>query len=177
MFRSIFDFNPMKRFFILQVCAAFAVGAGCSQKNKEVPAATKAEAATLASEAQFAIQIREFSRAEELLQRALKLREDMPEYWVTLGMARRKQDNKDGARKAYKTALGLHTDRYKETHQPEELAQQVFVLALLGRVDEALALLNQGLKDHPNHPVMQKMADPRGLPRTFKTEEFKALSL
>ena len=167
----------MKRVFVLLICAGLALGAGCSKKNKEVPAGVKAEAASLVSEAQFAMQIREFSRAEELMQRALKLREDMPEYWVTLGMARRRQDNRDGARKAYKTALGLHTDRYKETHQPEELAQQAFVLALLGRADEALMLLNQGLKDHANNPVMQKMADPRGLPRTFKTDEFKALAL
>ena len=167
----------MNRFFALLICAVVALGAGCSKKNKEVPAAVKSEAAMLASEAQFAIQIREFSRAEELMQRALKLREDMPEYWVTLGMARRKQDNKNGARKAYESALELYTDRYKEGQQPEELAQQAFVLALLGRGDEAIALLNQGLMDHPNNPTMQKMADPRGLPRTFKTEEFKALKL
>ena len=167
----------MKRVFVLLICAGLALGAGCSKKNKEVPSGIKAEAASLVSEAQFAMQIREFSRAEELMQRALKLREDMPEYWVTLGMARRRQNNRDGARKAYKTALELHTARYKDAHLPEELAQQAFVLALLGRGDEALALLNQGLKDHPNNPVMQKMADPRGLPRTFKTEEFKALAL
>jgi len=167
----------MNRIFALLVCAVVALSAGCSKKNKEVPAAVKSEAAMLASEAQFAMQIREFSRAEELMQRSVKLRDDMPEYWVTLGMARRKQDNLDGARKAYKTALELHAGRYKEGHQPEELAQQAFVLALLGRGEEAIALLNQGLKDHPNNPAMQKMADPRGLPRTFKTEEFKALKL
>ena len=167
----------MNRLFALLVCAVLALGAGCSKKNKEVTAAIKAESAMLASEAQFAMQIREFDRAEELLQRALKLRDDMPEYWVTLGMARRKQDNKEGARKAYKVALGLHTDRYQADHQPEELAQQAFVLALLGREDEALARLAQGLKDHPNNPVMQKMADPRSLPHTFKTAEFKALAL
>jgi tetratricopeptide (TPR) repeat protein len=167
----------MKRLFVLVLCVLLAAVTGCSKKNKEVSAAVKSESAMLVSEAQFAMQIREFGRAEELMQRAVKLREDMPEYWVTLGMARRKQDNKGGARKAYTTALELHTARYKEGHQLEELAQQAFVLALLGRGDEALALLSQGLKDNPTSPVMQKMADPRGLPRTFKTDEFKALAL
>jgi len=167
----------MNRFFTLLVCALISLSSGCSKKNKEVTAAVKSEAAMLASEAQFAMQIREFSRAEELMQRSLKLRDDMPEYWVTLGMARRKQDNKPGARKAYETALEQHAARYKEGKQPEELAQQAFVLALLGRGEEALTLLNKGLKDHPSNPVMQKMADPRGLPRTFKTEEFKSLTL
>lgn len=167
----------MKRLFIVLACAAALLASGCSKKPKEVPVAVKAEAASLASEGQFAMQIREFSRAEEMFQRAIKLRDDVPEYWVSLGMARRKQDNLDGARKAYKEALGLHADLYKADHQPEQLAQQAFVLALLGKTDDALKLLEQGLKDHPDSAVMKKMADPRGLPRTFKTDEFKALAL
>ena len=85
----------MKRLLILLSCAAVLFAAGCSKKPKEVPAAVKAEAASLASEAQFAMQIREYARAEELFQRALKLREDVPEFWVSLGMSRRKQDNVD----------------------------------------------------------------------------------
>lgn len=167
----------MKRLLILLSCAVVLFVTGCSKKPKEVPAAVKAEAASLASEAQFAMQIREYGRAEELFQRALKLRDDVPEFWVSLGMARRKQDNVDGARKAYKEALALHTDLYKADHQPEQLAQQAFVLALLGKTDDAIKLLDKGLKDHPDSAVMKKMADPRGLPRTFKTDEFKALAL
>jgi len=169
----------MKRLFLitLSCVAVLSAATGCSKKPKEVPAAVKAEAASLASEGQFAMQIREFPRAEEMFQRAIKLRDDVPEYWVSLGMARRKQDNLDGARKAYKEALGLHADLYKAEHQPEQLAQQAFVLALLGKTDDALKLLDKGLKDHPDSAVLKKMADPRGLPRTFKTEEFKALAL
>jgi tetratricopeptide (TPR) repeat protein len=167
----------MKRLLVLVCVGLLMIATGCEKKPSEVPLAIKAEAASLASEAQFAMQIREFARAEELLQRALKLREDMPEYWVTLGMARRKQDNKNGARTAYTAALKLHAAAFKSDHQPEQLAQQAFVLALLGRQDEAVELLNKGLTDFPNNPVMQKMADPRGLPRTFKTEEFKTLAL
>jgi len=167
----------MNRLLSVLVCAVVLVAAGCSKKSKEVPEIVKKEAATLLSEAQFAMSIREYSRAEELITRALKLREDVPEYWVSLGMARRKQDNTGGARKAYNEALELHTDRYKEENKPEELAQQAFVLALLGKTDEALKLLEKGLKDHPDSALMKKMADPRGLPRTFQTAEFKALAL
>ncbi len=167
----------MKRLFIVLACATALFVTGCSKKPKEVPEAVKREAASLLSEAQFAMSIREFSRAEELIQRALKLQDDVPEYWVSLGMARRKQDDKDGARKAYKKALGLHVDRYKADKKPEELAQQAFVLALLGNTDEALKLLDKGLKEYPDSAVMKKMADPRGLPRTFQTAEFKALTL
>jgi tetratricopeptide (TPR) repeat protein len=167
----------MKRLLALFTCAVLVLSAGCSKKSMEVSAAVKAEAASLASEGQFAMQIREYSRAEELFRRALKLRDDVPEYWVSLGMALRRQDKKEGARKAYKEALGLHAARYKEGNEPEQLSQQAFVLALLGRAEEALKLLQQGLKDHPESPVMKKMADPRGLPRTFQSEDFKSLTV
>jgi tetratricopeptide (TPR) repeat protein len=167
----------MKRISLILVSAVVLFATGCSKKVEEVPTAVKAEAAMLMSEAQFASSIREHSRAEELIGRALKLREDVPEYWVALGMARRKQDNKDGARKAYEKAVGLHKARYKKDKDPEELAHQAFVLALLGRTEDALKVLEQGVKDHPDSAAMKKMADPRGLPATFKTETFKELSL
>ncbi|HSI07407.1 MAG TPA: tetratricopeptide repeat protein [Rariglobus sp.] len=167
----------MMRSPLIVVCAVLLLTSGCSKKPKEVPAAVKAEAAMLISEAQFASSIREYPRAQELVERAIKLRDDVPEYWVTLGMARRKQENKDGARKAYEKALGLHKARYKEEKNPEELGQQAFVLALLGRTDEALKVLDQGLKDHPDSAVMKKMADPRGLPATFKAPKFQELAI
>lgn len=166
----------MKRLLFLLAAGLF-LAAGCSRKPVEVSAAAKAEAASLVSEAQFAMQIREHARAAELFERALKLDEATPEYWVGLGMARRKQDDRDAARKAYRKALELHAARYKEGHDPRDLAQQAWVMALLGRSAEAVKLLEKGLKDHPDDPVMKKMADPRGLPRTFETPEFKAMAV
>lgn len=159
------------------VLATVLLLAGCSKQPKEVSKADASEAALLVEEAKFAISIREFSRAEELIRRALELHGDKPEYWVTLGMAQRRQDNTAGARKAYDKALAMHVARYKEHGQPEELAQQAFVLALLGKTNEALKVLTNGLKAHPDSDVMKKMADPRGLPRTFQTPDFKALAL
>ncbi|MBC8009244.1 MAG: tetratricopeptide repeat protein [Burkholderiales bacterium] len=165
----------MNRICFVVTCAAALLLAGCSKK--EVDPAVEAEAKMLISESQFAMQIREFKRAEELVQRAIELRDDQPEYWVSLGMARRRQDNTAGARKAYEKALSMHTARYKDEKKPEELAQQTFVLALLGRTDEALKLLEKGVKDHPDSAALKKMADPRGLPRTFQTADFKALAI
>lgn len=169
----------MKRALFSLACGSALLFAGCSKqlKEEEIPKVVKAEAAALVSEAQFAMEIREYSRAEELMGRALKLREDRPEYWVTLGMVRRKQDNKDGARKAYEKALEMHVKRYKEKKDPAEVAHQAFVLGLLGRVDDALKTLKEGLRNHPDSTFLKDKADPRGLPRTFRTEEFKALML
>jgi tetratricopeptide (TPR) repeat protein len=165
----------MKHILFAGTCVAALLLAGCSKKEPDP--AVAAEARMLASEAQFAMQIREFKRAEELMQRAIDLRDEQPEYWVTLGMARRRQDNTSGARKAYEKALSMHTSRYKDEKNPEELAQQAFVLALLGRTDEALKLLEKGVKDHPDSAALKKMADPRGLPRTFQNADFKALAI
>lgn len=131
----------------------------------------------LINEAQFAMSVREYSRAEELIRRSIKLNEDMPEYWVSLGMALRRQDKNDEARKAYKQALELHADRFKETKRPEELGQQAFVLGLLGKVDDATKLMEKGLKEFPDSDLMKRMAAPTGLQSTFKTEKFKELAL
>ena len=51
------------------------------------------------------------------------------------------------------------------------------MLGLLGRKDEAIKILEKGVKDHPDSAPLKKMADPRGLQRTFQTAEFKALAI
>lgn len=167
----------MKHPFAVLACAAALLAAACSRQTKEVPPAVAAEAKMHISEAQFAIQIREFKRAEELVRRALELRDDVPEYWVTLGMVLRRQDDVSGARKAYEKALALHVAAYKAEKKPEDLGHQAFVLGLLGRKDEAFKLLDKGIKDHPDSTLLKKMADPRGYPRTFESAEFKALAI
>lgn len=159
----------------LFLCAAITLLGGC--KPKAVSAEDKLKAENIVSEAQFSMQIREYSRAEELFNKAIELRADYPEYWVALGMARRHQDNKDGARAAYKKALGYLEDRYSSEKNLEDLGQKAWVLALLGRTDEAVQFLQKSLKEHPDSAYLQKMADPRGLPHTFQTAEFKELSL
>ena len=165
----------MKRTALLLLCAAAVLPGGCKDKPKVVSAEDKLKAENFVSEAQFSMQIREYARAEELFQKAIAVRGDYPEYWVALGMARRDQDNTGGARKAYKKALDLFEDRYDRDKNDEDLGQEAWVLALLGRTDDAVALLNKSLKKHPDSAYLRKMADPNGLPHTFQTDDFKAL--
>ena len=159
------------------LCIAVVVLGGCKARHKEVSPQAKLAAENLISEAQFAWQIREYSRVEEICVKAIEQRGDYPEYWVLLGMARRRLDNTSGARKAYKQALELHADRYDREKKDEDLAQQAWVLALLGKTDEALKFLEKSLKDHPDSAVIQRMAAPQGLPHTFQTSQFKELAL
>ena len=166
----------MKRLPLL-LCVVVALLGGCKGKPKIVSDSDKLKAENLVSEAQFSMQIREYSRAEELFQKAIAVREGYPEYWVALGMARRRQDNKDGARDAYKKALGFIEDRYAETKNEEDLGQKAWVLALLGHTDEAVQFLNKCLKDHPDSAYLKKMSAANGLPHTFQTSDFKNLSI
>ena len=53
----------------------------------------------------------------------------------------------------------------------------MFVLGLLGRTEDAFKLLDKAVKDFPDSPVIKRMADPRGLKRTFQQTEFKELAL
>ncbi len=166
----------MKRLLLL-ICVFVALLGGCKGKPKVVSAGDKLKAENLISEAQFSMQIREYSRAEELFKKAIVLREDYPEYWVALGMARKRQDNQDGAREAYKKALGFIDERYKNENDEKDLGQKAWVMALQGNTGEAVKFLQQKLKEHPGSAYLQKMADPRGLPHTFQTPDFKELSL
>ena len=166
----------MKRLPLI-LCVVVAVFGGCKGKPKEISKADRLQAENFVSEAQFSMQIREYARAEELYKKAIALNEDFPEYWVALGMSCRRQDNKDGARKAYKKAIGLIEKRYAAEKDEKDLGQKAWVMALLGNTDEAVKFLQQSLKEHPDSAYLKKMADPRGLPHTFQTTDFKDLSL
>lgn len=167
----------MKKTMSVFLCLAAVLPGGCKGKHREVSESAKLAAENLVSEAQFAWQIREYPRVEELCRKAIAQREDYPEYWVLLGMARRRQENTSGAREAYNRALELHADRYEREKKDEDLAHQAWVLALLGRQDEALKFLEKSLKEHPGSAVLQRMANPNGLPRTFRTAQFRELAL
>jgi len=166
----------MKRLPLI-LCVVIALSGGCKDKPREISKADKLQAENFVSEAQFSMQIHEYARAEELYKKAIALNEDYPEYWVALGMSCRRQDNKDGARKAYQKAMGLIDKRYAAEKDEKDLGQKAWVMALLGNPDEAVQFLQKSLKDHPDSAYLKTMADPRGLPHTFQTSDFKALSL
>src|SRR4051812_35481693 len=92
----------------LTALTLLAVTAGCGVKQKEITSAQRGEAATLASEAQFALSVREYSRAEGLLAKAVELCPDTGNYWVSLGSTRMRLSQRDAARTAYRQALSAY---------------------------------------------------------------------
>lgn len=133
-----------------------------AEKNglpKEVSTAIEAESGKLVSEAEFALQLRDTARAEKALSQAVKLRADIPEWWLLLGSTQKTLGENSDARASYKKALAIHERRYEVTGDPEHVLSQLLVLVLLGRDDDARDLLAKAAKKHPTSLPLKKMVD------------------
>jgi hypothetical protein len=86
----------------------------------------------------------DLERAHALLAEAVKLDPDFAEAWAGMGMACVKVGDYKRAEEFYERALSLHQERYRnEPSNAGYSLQQIFLLALLGRDDEAKRLLSQ----------------------------------
>jgi Flp pilus assembly protein TadD len=142
----------------------------CAKKAPEITSLQRKEAASLVSEAEFALAMRDFGRAEELYAKATALCPDDGSYWLDLGALRRRADKRDGARQAYTAA-------YKaDRKNPQPLLQQIYVEALLGNTKTALKLLKQAQADHGDNPGVKKLT-PEAFDRMIADPGFKAQAL
>lgn len=151
------------------------LGFGCAPK--QVTERDRLEAAHAMSEAQFALSVREWTRAEELLARAVQLA-PQGDYWVTLGATRVRLNDREGAKDAYESAL----DAYKaEAERPnahsDPWMKQAYVLALLGRHDDSRALIAKAAKQFPNEAKLGALTDPDEFARMISSEKFKEMAL
>ena len=166
----------MRRLLLLLLGLAVGFTAGC--KRKEVTSLQRKQAASLASEADFAISLRDYARAEGLLTQAVTVCPDIPDYWLNLGMMRRRLGNRPGAKAAYEQTLALARDNSRrDAANPMPLLQQVYVLAVLGRVDEARATLAQAQKILPDDRSIRAFVENRDLDRILVTPVFKEIAL
>ncbi len=139
----------MKKLLVPCLAAALLLAAGCKDKPKEVPVAVRAEAAQHASEADFAVQIRDYTRARTLLEQAVKLDGEIARYWMQLGAVHKLMDNTSGARKAYEKARDLVQAEYRrDKTDTAPLLAEIEILLLLGREADARKLLDKAAKDH-----------------------------
>lgn len=171
----------------MKLARAFGMGAlsmlgvlavGCGAKKPAVSDLQRKEAAHLATEAQFAMSLRDYARAEASLARAAGLAPDEAGLWVSLGAVRMKLGNKDQARDAYKRALALHVDEAKENKSdPEPWLKQVYVLALLGRKDEGRAMLDRAAKQFPDSRNVKLFIENKQFDRMLSDPQFKEMGL
>lgn len=170
--------SSMKLNSLLLVCAALVLGAGCGRKAKEISDLERKQAANLVSEAEFAVTLRDYARAEPLFTKAAELAPDNGEYWVNLGVVRARQGNKAAAKKAYEEALTVYRDAIKEdATDAEARLQEVYVLALLGRADDARKALEKAGKEQPADRSVRMFIEGKQLDRVLSDAAFKEIAL
>lgn len=160
----------------LVLAALVSAFAGCGKK--EIPAIDRKKAAALVSEGEFAASVRDYARAEGLFVEAASLCPDTGPYWLSLGSMRMRLGKRDAARDAYKRALGIF-ERVEKTKgsEAEGGLQQVYVLALLGRVEEARSLQEKLLKRYPTERPIRVFVEEKRLDRILADPTFKQFAL
>ena len=168
----------MKRFLVLFVAVALVVTSGCKPKPKEITQLQRKEAASLVSEAEFAMSLRDYARAEPLFQKATELCPDDGGYWLGLGINRRRLTNVKGAKEAYEEARSAFRDAYEADRTDSELLlREVYALALLGRVDDATTTLEKARKKAPEDSQLRMFAENKRLERLIAEPSFKEIAL
>lgn len=161
---------------ILAVLVLLA-GAACHRKTADITPLQRKTAANYESEAQFAETMKDYARAGDLYAKASELCPDNPEYWLHLGASRRHQDQRAAARRAYESALDAYREVYDlDRRDPQALLEQVYVLALLGRVDDARATLAKVRAAHGNAPAVRGFTD-QSFAQMLADPAFQALAL
>jgi tetratricopeptide (TPR) repeat protein len=165
------------RYPCMVLAVALLASFGCA-KTKEVSAIDRKKAESYVSEAQFALTIRDYARAESLYVQATAACPDDGAYWVGLGTTRMRQGQRESARTAYQTALKNYEGRLREKKTDTEAAmQQVYVLALLGRLDEARALQTKFQSRFPDDHDIRSFVEHKQLDRMIADPRFKEIAL
>lgn len=165
------------KWLLLAAVAAFALG-GCKPKSADITSLQRKEAANLVSEAQFAMALKDYARAEGLLAKATTLEFDNGNYWVSLGSMRVRLGQRPAAKKAYESALGAFENAYaRDPKATQAYLQQVYALALLGRVDDSRKLLTKVEQKHPNDPSVRAFVQGKQLNAMVKSALFREIAL
>jgi Flp pilus assembly protein TadD len=124
--------------------------AACGAKRKEVTAEERQQAAAAAGEASFANYMKDVAAAEKALTRATTLNPFDADYWFDLGVARARLQDKSGARAAFKNVISVCADKAREDPgNATWLVKQIRPMVLLGRADDARAILEKAAKQFP----------------------------
>ncbi len=151
--------------------------AGCGSKRKVPTEKERKEAALHASEGQFAVQVKEWARAEGLFLKAAQA-SPQGDYFLSLGVARLRLGKRSEAKSAYEEAVRAYADDAGRTPNfSEAWLRQAFVLAALGRMDDSRAILAKAAKLFPNDGKVRAMNEPNGFEQMIAAPNFKEVAL
>lgn len=133
---------------------------GCSRPAAPVSERDRKEAAVLVSEAQFALNLRDWARAETALARAAALAPEA-DVLLALGSTRVRRGDRAAAKEAYQNALRAFEDAAAvDAKRVDPWLGQITVLALLGRTGESRALIAKAAKRFPQDRRLKELAAP-----------------
>lgn len=167
----------MQRITPLFLALVFLAATGCGPKQPAISDLQRKQAAALVSEAEFALALRDFARAEGLFREAAGLCPDNGAYWLQLGTTSKRLNKTAEAKKSYEQAAKACAAAYKANDKdPGPVLRQVYAYALLGRTDDARALLRKVRKAHPKDEEIQGF-DEATLDRMIADPGFKAMAI
>ncbi|MEI8089195.1 MAG: tetratricopeptide repeat protein [Opitutaceae bacterium] len=164
--------------FFGSLLSLMVITTGCKPKSASITSLQRKEAAGLVSEAEFAMTIRELVRAEKLLTQACALEFDNGKTWISLGMIRVRLGRKPAAKEAYESALHAYAEAYALQPKSAQLyLQQVYLLALMGRMTDARSVLAEIQKQHGTDPEVRSFVQSRQLDAMAQSPQFKEIAL
>jgi Flp pilus assembly protein TadD len=162
-------------FRLALVLAAALALAGC--RAKEISSTDRKEAANIVSEAQFAVTLKDWPRAEGLYVKATALCPDEGESWLGLGVVRMRMHNPGGAKDAYKSALSAYTDDIKrDPANTLPVIRSASVLVILGRLDDAKSLVEHAYAKNPGDRRLKEFVEAKALDRIAADPGLKEVS-
>ena len=168
----------MRGLTVVVATAGLVLAFGCKPGPKAVTSLQRKEAAVLVNEAEFAMTLRDFARAEGSLTKATQLCPDEGPYWVALGSVRVKLGKREAAKAAYKAGLSAYEAEAKsDKSDAEPWLKQIYVLALLGRVDDGRALLEKISKRFPDSRNVRLYIEGKEFDRMLADPNFKEVAL
>jgi len=152
--------------------------AGCRFHSREITSLQRKEAANLVSEAQFAVTLKDWSRAEGLFAQAAELCPDTGDYWVDLGMVRVRLGKRGEAKSDYASALSAFKDAVSaDPSASQPVLQEIYTLVLMGRMDDARRVLEKERSRRPDDSDLRAFAESGRLDQIRTDPGFKEAAL
>jgi predicted Zn-dependent protease len=163
------------RYRLALVIAAALALVGC--RAKEITQLERDEAANDVSDADFAVTIKDWPRAEGMYAKAAALCPDEADVWMNLGIVRMRLHNPGDARTAYKAALSAYKDNLKKDPGQSALVIRIaYVLTVLGRPDEARSEVADALQKTPDDTRLKEFSDDKAIDKMLADPGVKAVS-
>jgi len=119
-----------------------------------------------------------YTAAEKALTQATILDPDNANCWVDLAIARVRINDKSGAKTALKKVISICNANFaKDPQNLTWLIQQIRPLIMLGRIDDARALLDKAVKQFPDNAQVRRIKDMKIIDQLLADPQIKDFSV